>query len=116
MALSMGPFVRDYGLDYLLAATIVTGMLQILFRGFKITKLMKFIPYAVMIGFVNALAILIFIAQVPHFIGINNMTYVFVAITLSIVYIVPRFIKSVPAPLIALVLLTGIAIYGNVDL
>ena len=116
MALLMGPLVRDYGLDYLLAATILTGIIQILFGVFKIAKLMKFIPNAVMIGFVNALAILIFMAQVPHFIGINNMTYVFVAITLLIVYIVPRFIKSVPAPLIALVLLTGIAIYGNVDL
>src|SRR5690625_87631 len=116
MALLMGPLIRDHGLDYLLAATILTGVIQILFGVFKIAKLMKFIPNAVMIGFVNALAILIFMAQVPHFVGINNMTYVFVAITLLIVYIVPRFIKSVPAPLIALVLLTGIAIYGNVDL
>src|SRR5699024_10902456 len=79
-------------------------------------KLMKFIPNAVMIGFVNALAILIFMAQVPHFVGINNVTYVFVVITRLIVYIVPRFIKSIPAPLIALVLLTGIALYGNVRL
>src|SRR5699024_609084 len=116
MVVLMGPLVRDYGLDYLLAATRLTGIIQILFGFSKIATLMKFIPNAVMIGFVNALAILIFMAQVPHFIGINNMTYVFVAITLLIVYIVPRFIKSVPAPLIALVLLTGIAIYGNVDL
>jgi len=116
MALLMGPLVRDHGLDYLLAATILTGVIQVLFGVFKIAKLMKFIPNAVMIGFVNALAILIFMAQVPHFLGINNMTYVFVAITLLIVYLVPRFIKSIPAPLIALVLLTGIAIYGNVDL
>src|SRR5690625_4654226 len=77
---------------------------------------MEFIPNAVMIGFVNALAILIFMAQVPHFLGINNMTYVFVAITLLIVYIVPRFITAIPAPLIAIVLLTSFAIYGNVDL
>src|SRR5699024_7484728 len=55
-------------------------------------------------------------AQVPHFLGINNMTYVFVAITLLIVYIVPRFITAIPAPLIAIVLLTRFAIYGNVDL
>lgn len=116
MALLMGPLVRDHGLDYLLAATILTGIIQILFGVFKIAKVMKFIPNAVMIGFVNALAILIFMAQVPHFIGINNMTYVFVAITLLIVYTVPRFIKSIPAPLIALVLLTSIAIYGDVNL
>lgn len=116
MALLMGPLVRDHGLDYLLAATILTGIIQILFGVFKIAKVMKFIPNAVMIGFVNALAILIFMAQVPHFIGINNMTYVFVAITLMIVYTVPRFIKSIPAPLIALVLLTSIAIYGDMNL
>ena len=116
MALLMGPLIRDHGLDYLLAATILTGVIQILFGVFKVAKLMKFIPNAVMIGFVNALAILIFMAQVPHFLGINNMTYVFVAITLLIVYIVPRFITAIPAPLIAIVLLTSFAIYGNVDL
>src|SRR5699024_12612078 len=68
------------------------------------------------LGFVHAVAILIFMAQVPQFVGINNVTYVFVVITLLIVYLVPRFIKSIPAPLIALGLLTGIAIYGNVNL
>src|SRR5699024_9617623 len=78
LGLLSGPLVRDYGLDYLLAATILTGIIQILFGVFKIAKLMKFIPNAVMIGFVNALAILIFMAQVPHFVGINNVTYVFV--------------------------------------
>src|SRR5699024_3904881 len=77
MTLLMGPLVRDYGLDYLLAAMILTRIIQILFGVFKIAKLMKFIPNAVMIGFVNALAILIFMAQVPHFVGINNVTYVF---------------------------------------
>ncbi|MEB9051500.1 SulP family inorganic anion transporter, partial [Bacillus cereus] len=83
---------------------------------FKVARLMKFIPRAVMIGFVNALAILIFMAQVPHFIGISNLTYVFVAITLAIVYIVPRFIKSIPAPLIAIVLLTAVTIFMHLDL
>src|SRR5699024_2240852 len=87
-----------------------------LFGVFKIAKLMKFILHAVMIGFVSALSILIFMAQVSHFVGLINVTYVFVVITLLIVYIVPRFIKSITAPLIVLVLLTGIAIYGNVNL
>lgn len=116
MALLMVPLVRDHGLEYLLAATILTGVIQILFGVFKVAKVMKFIPRAVMIGFVNALGILIFMAQVPHFLGINNITYVFVAITLAIVYIVPRFFKAVPAPLIALVLLTAVAIYAGFDL
>lgn len=116
MALLMVPLVRDHGLEYLLAATILTGVIQILFGVFKVARVMKFIPRAVMIGFVNALAILIFMAQVPHFIGINNMTYLFVAITLAIIYIVPRFFKAIPAPLIALVVLTAVTIYTGFDL
>ena len=116
MALLMVPLVKEHGLDYLLVATILTGVIQILFGIFKVAKVMKFIPRAVMIGFVNALAILIFMAQVPHFIGISNLTYVFVAITLAIVYILPRFFKAVPAPLIAIIVLTAVALYTNVDL
>lgn len=116
MALVMVPLVRDYGLNYLLAATILTGVLQILFGVFKIAKLMKFIPRGVMIGFVNALAILIFMAQLPHVIGGSTMTYVFVGITLIMVYLLPRVIKVVPAPLIAIVSLSIVAIYSQVDL
>lgn len=116
MALLMVPLVKEYGLDYLLAATVLTGVIQLLFGFLNVAKVMKFIPRAVMIGFVNSLAILIFMAQLPHFIGISNMTYLFVGITLAIVYVLPRFIKIVPAPLIAIVLLTGIAIYANLDL
>ena len=116
MALLMVPLVRDYGLEYLFAATLLTGIIQIFFGVFKVAKLMKFIPRAVMIGFVNALAILIFMAQVPHFIGISGMTYVFVALTLLIVYVVPRYFKAIPAPLIAIVLLSVVAILGGVEL
>lgn len=116
MALLMVPLVKNYGLDYLLAATILTGIIQILFGLCKVAKVMKFIPNAVMIGFVNSLAILIFLAQVPHFIGISTMTYVFVAITLLLVYTLPRFIKVIPAPLIAIVVLTVIAIFSGVEL
>ncbi|WP_338657140.1 SulP family inorganic anion transporter (plasmid) [Sporosarcina psychrophila] len=116
MALLMVPLVKEHGLDYLLVATVLTGVIQILFGIFKVAKVMKFIPRAVMIGFVNALAILIFMAQIPHFIGISNMTYIFVAITLAIVYVLPRFIKAVPAPLIAIIALTAFALYTNFDL
>ncbi|PYF06173.1 SulP family inorganic anion transporter [Ureibacillus chungkukjangi] len=116
MALLMVPLVRDHGVEYLLAATILTGIIQILFGIFKVAKIMKFIPNAVMIGFVNALAILIFMAQVPHFIGISNMTYVFVAITLVIVYTLPRFVKAIPAPLVALVILTAVAMFSGFEL
>lgn len=116
MALVMVPLVKEYGLDYLLAATILTGIIQLLFGVFKIAKLMKYIPNAVMIGFVNSLAILIFMAQVPHFIGISTMTYIFVGITLILVYSLPRFIKVIPAPLIAIVTLTIVAIYSGFEL
>lgn len=116
MALLMVPLVKEHGLNYLLAATILTGVIQLLFGIFKIAKVMKFIPRAVMIGFVNALAILIFMAQVPHFIGSSTMTYVFVTVTLLIVYIVPRFFKAIPAPLIAIIVLTAVALYTNMDL
>ncbi|MDN4494635.1 SulP family inorganic anion transporter [Ureibacillus aquaedulcis] len=116
MALVMVPLIRDYGLEYLFAATLLTGVIQILFGLLKVAKLMKFIPNAVMIGFVNSLAILIFMAQVPHFIGISNMTYVFVGITLLLVYTLPRFIKVIPAPLIAIVSLTIVAIFSGVNL
>lgn len=116
MALVIVDLVADHGLQYLLAATILTGILQVLFGVFGIAKLMRFIPNAVMIGFVNALAILIFMAQVPHFLGEGTLTYVFIAITLVIVYVVPRFIKAIPAPLIAIVLLTAITFMLNLEM
>jgi len=116
MALLMVPLVKEHGLQYLLAATILTGIIQIIFSVFKIEKIMKFIPRAVMIGFVNALAILIFMAQVPHFVGISTLTYLFVAITLIIVYVLPLFFNAIPAPLIAIIVLTAVTIWWNVNL
>ncbi|MCM3389618.1 SulP family inorganic anion transporter [Ureibacillus chungkukjangi] len=116
MALVMVPLIRDYGVEYLFAATLLTGVIQIIFGVLKVAKLMKFIPNAVMIGFVNSLAILIFMAQVPHFIGISTMTYVFVGVTLLLVYTLPRFIKVIPAPLIAIVALTVVAIFSGINL
>jgi len=116
MALLMMPLIKEHGLQYLLAATILTGILQFLFGVFKIANLMKFIPRAVMLGFVNALGILIFTTQLQHIVGISAMTYVFVAITLAIVYILPRYIKVIPAPLIAIIVLTAVVIFGGFDL
>ncbi|MBT2603679.1 SulP family inorganic anion transporter [Bacillus sp. ISL-53] len=116
MALLMVPLVKEHGLNYLLAATILTGIIQVIFGVCKIARFMRFIPRAVMIGFVNALAILIFMAQVPHFLGISSLTYIFVAITLVIVYVFPKFIKSIPAPLIAIIVLTTISIFSGAEL
>ena len=116
MALVIVSLVKDHGLQYLLAATILTGIIQILFGVFKIARLMKFIPNAVMIGFVNSLAILVFIAQTPHFIGGNLMTWIFLLSTIALIYIIPFVIKGIPAPLIAVVLLSVAVVYLGIDL
>lgn len=110
MALLMVTLVADYGLEYLLAATILTGIIQILLGVLKIGKFMKFIPRSVMIGFVNALGILIFMAQIPHFEGEGLAMYAMVAGSLAIIYILPRVTKAVPSPLVAIVVMTVIAI------
>ncbi len=107
IALLVVPLVSEYGVDYLLAATILMGVIQIILGVLKVGKLMKFIPNSVMIGFVNALAIMIFMSQIEHIFGISFHTYVYLAVTLLIIYVVPRFFKTIPAPLIALVVLTG---------
>lgn len=116
MALVIVTLVKEHGLQYLLAATILTGLIQIILGYFKIARFMKFIPNAVMLGFVNSLAILVFIAQTPHFIGGNTVTWIFLLVTVAIIYIIPRFIKGIPAPLIAVVILSAVAIYMNADL
>ncbi|WPK11684.1 SulP family inorganic anion transporter [Lysinibacillus louembei] len=116
MAIVVVDLVADHGLQYLLAATILTGIIQILFGIFGIAKLMRFIPNAVMIGFVNSLAILVFMAQLPHFIGGSSMTYLFLFITIGLVYVIPKFFKMIPAPLIAVVLLTAAALVFHLDL
>ncbi|TWK04666.1 Bicarbonate transporter BicA [Bacillus licheniformis] len=116
MALLMGTLVRDHGLDYLFAATILTGIIQLIFGVLKIARFMKFIPRSVMVGFVNALAILIFMAQVPHFVGVSNMTYVVAGITLLIIYVLPCFTKAVPSALVAIIAMTVFAIFGHFDL
>lgn len=116
MALVFVSLVKDHGLQYLLAATILTGFIQILFGILKIAKLMSFVPNAVMLGFVNSLAILVFMAQMPHLIGANITTFIFTGITLILVYVLPKLIKSIPAPLIAIVFLSAISIYYGADL
>ncbi|MEW8965474.1 SulP family inorganic anion transporter, partial [Staphylococcus arlettae] len=115
VALVVVPLVRDYGVNYLFAATILMGILQILFGILKIGRLMKFIPNSVMIGFVNALAILIFLTQLKHIFGISIATYVFTIITLLIIYLLPQVFTRIPAPLIAIILLTITAMLTGAD-
>ncbi len=106
VALVIGPMVHQHGVQYILPAVVLAGMIQILFGVLGMARLMRFIPTAVMTGFVNALGILIFFAQVPHFWGKSPLIWGLFVLTLLIVLWVPRFIKPIPAPLIAIVLLT----------
>ncbi|SNZ17464.1 sulfate permease, SulP family [Terribacillus aidingensis] len=115
MALLMVTLVKDHGLEYLFATTILTGILQLLFGVLGIARFMKFIPRSVMIGFVNSLAILIFMAQVPHFIGINTTTYIVVGVTLGIIYLFPLITKAVPAPLVAILAVTILSLFLHLD-
>ena len=116
MALVMVTLVREHGLEYLLAATILTGCFQILAGTFKLGSLMRFVSRWVVTGFVNALAILIFMAQLPEFNGAGPLMYAMVAAGLGIIYILPRFTKAVPSPLICIIVLTAVSIFFNFDL
>ena len=109
IALVIAPIALEYGLDYLIATVILAGLLQVVLALLGVAKLMRFIPRSVMTGFVNALAILIFTAQLPHLFGedIPWLDYPLVLVGLAIMVLVPRLTTVVPAPLIAIVLLTG---------
>ncbi|MFD2113632.1 SulP family inorganic anion transporter [Thiorhodococcus fuscus] len=115
MALVMVTLVKDHGLQYLLAATILTGVLQMLAGWLRLGNLMRFISRSVITGFVNALAILIFMAQLPELIGATWQVYAMVAAGLAIIYLFPYLTKVVPSPLVTILVLTGVAIWLNLD-
>ena len=114
-AVLMVTLVRDHGLQYLLAATVLAGLLQIGAGFLKLGYVMRFVSRSVMTGFVNALAILIFMAQLPELIGVPWLTYVMVAAGLAIIYLFPRLTKAVPSPLVCIVVLTTVAIAFGFD-
>ena len=116
MALVMVTLVRDHGLQYLLAATILCGVLQIGAGFLKLGALMRFVSKSVVTGFVNALAILIFLAQVPELIGVTWPTYAMAAAGLAIIYLFPRLTRAIPSPLVCIVALTAAAMALGVDL
>ena len=115
MALLMTTLVRDYGLDYLFATTIFTGILQIIWGAVKLGKQMRFVPRAVMVGFVNALAILIFSAQLPQLEGGNWMVYAMVGVGLAIIYGLPRITRAIPSPLVAIIFLTIVSMVSGLS-
>ncbi|OGS96579.1 MAG: sodium-independent anion transporter [Gallionellales bacterium RIFCSPLOWO2_02_FULL_57_47] len=116
MALVMVMLVKEHGLQYLLAATILTGVLQIAAGWLRLGSLMRFVGRAVVIGFVNALAILIFMAQLPELTNVPWLVYAMVLAGLGIIYLFPYLTKAVPSPLVAIVVLTAIAIYFGMDI
>jgi SulP family sulfate permease len=115
VALVIAPLVKSHGVDYLIAAVILAGLFQIVLGLSGVARLMRFVPRSVMVGFVNALAILIFMSQVPDLLGVPWLVYPLVALGLVIVFGLPRLTRVVPAPLVAIVVLTIIAVMASVD-
>lgn len=110
IALVIAPVAREYGMDYFIATVLLAGVLQILLAVLGVAKLMRFIPRSVMVGFVNALAILIFTAQLPHLIDVPWIVYPLVAGGLLIMVFMPKLTKVIPAPLVSIVLVTAIVV------
>lgn len=116
MALLMITLVKEHGLEYLFAATILTGILQIIAGYLRLGDLMRFVSRSVVTGFVNALAILIFMAQLPELTGVSWHVYAMTAGGLAIIYLFPSLTRAVPSPLVCIVVLTAIAIGFNLDI
>ena len=116
MALLMVTLVKEHGLEYLFAATVLTGVLQIIAGWVRLGELMRFVSRSVVTGFVNALAILIFMAQLPELTGVGWQVYAMTAAGLGIIYGLPRLTTAVPSPLITIVVLTIVAIALDLDI
>ncbi|MHA7304690.1 SulP family inorganic anion transporter [Arthrobacter sp. TMN-49] len=113
IALVIAPLVKSHGVDYFVAAVIMAGIFQIILALLGVAKLMRFIPRQVMVGFVNALAILIFMSQVPELLGVPWLVYPLTALGLLIVFGLPKITTAIPAPLVAIVVLTVIAVVAS---
>ena len=115
MALLMVTLVRDHGIEYLFAASLLTGVFQIGVGLLRLGRYIKFVSSSVMTGFVNSLAILILLAQLPELIGANWQTYALVAAGLVVIYGLPRISKAVPSPLVAIIALSAVVIWTGLD-
>ncbi|MFF2717444.1 SulP family inorganic anion transporter [Streptomyces sp. NPDC058011] len=114
VALVIAPLNREHGLGYLIAAVILAGIIQIALGALGVAKLMRFVPRSVMVGFVNALAILIFMAQVPEMLDVPWAVYPLLAGGLALMVFFPRITKAIPAPLVSIVILTAITIAAGI--
>ncbi|MFP2514540.1 SulP family inorganic anion transporter [Buttiauxella agrestis] len=110
VALVIGPMVHQHGVEYIFPAVLMAGLIQILFGVTGLARMMRYIPLSVMTGFVNALGILIFFAQMPHIWGDNPLVWGLFALTLIIVLFLPRVFKMVPSPLVAILVITALCI------
>ena len=115
VALVIAPVMRDYGYDFLVATVLLGGLIQVALGLGGFGKLMRFIPRSVMVGFVNALAILIFMAQVPYMVDVPWLVYPMIAVGLAIMVALPRLTTVVPAPLVAIVALTGFTVLASIS-
>ena len=115
MALLMVTLVRDHGIEYLFAASILCGVFQIAIGLLKLGRYIRFVSRSVMTGFVNSLAILIFLAQMPELIGRGWITYALVAAALAVIYGFPRLTKAVPSPLVAIVFISAVVMAMKLD-
>ena len=118
MALLMVTLVKEHGLQYLMAATLLTGVLQILAGYLKLGVLMSFVSRTVVIGFVNALAILIFTAQLPELTNVTWHVYALTAAGLGIIYLfpyIPKLGRLIPSPLVTIVVLTAVTVVMGID-
>ncbi len=115
IALLLIDLVRDHGIQYLFAATVLMGLIQIAAGALRLGALMRFVSRSVLTGFVNALAILIFMAQLPELTGVPWETYAMVAGGLAIIYLLPRITRAIPSPLVAIVVLSALSIVLDMD-
>ncbi len=115
IAVLIVPLVKQHGVQYLFAATVLMGVIQFCAGYLRVDLLMRFVSRSVITGFVNALAILIFMAQLPELIGVTPITYLLVAGALAIIYLFPRLNRTIPSPLVAIAVLTAIAITLDLD-
>ncbi len=116
MALLMVTLVKDYGLQYLLAATLLTGVIQTIAGYAKLGELIRFVSRSVVTGFVNALAILIFLAQLPELTNVTWHVYAVTAAGLAIIYLFPLINKTIPSPLVAILVLTTASVFLGLDI
>ncbi|MFO6453653.1 MULTISPECIES: SulP family inorganic anion transporter [unclassified Aeromicrobium] len=110
VALVVAPVMREHGYDHLIATVILGGLIQVALAFAGVARLMRFIPRSVMVGFVNSLAILVLMAQVPHLIGVPGLVYPMVAAGVAIIVLLPRLTRAIPSPLVAIVVLTVVTV------